>query len=251
MPALPICHVVSAGVVEYMQAWELQKTLSQEVAEGHQPNTLLLLEHPPVYTIGRRGTRDQVRLDDEQLTELGIPLHETDRGGQVTFHGPGQLVAYPVIDLRDWGGPVKYVRTLEHVIIKCLADFGIAAGLIDGQTGVWACPEHSQRMGSENAGLEPSRKIAAIGVRISRGVSHHGLALNVNTDLTLFKHIIPCGITDLEVTSVERLLGRPVDMDTVAYSLTYHFGREMGFHMVELEASPERLAAGQPSAVGN
>ena len=233
MPRTPECHVVQAGVVEYLKAWDMQKALALQVAEETQPNTLLVLEHPPVYTIGRRGTRDQVLLDDSQLSNLGISIHDVDRGGQVTFHGPGQLVAYPVLDLREWGGPVKYVRTLELVIIRTLADFGIAARLNEGLTGVWV---------GDDAEPEGSRKIAAIGVRISRGVCNHGLALNVNTDLSAFEHIIPCGIDDRGVASMERLLGIPVDMNSVAYSLVYHFGVEMGFRMVEAEPFPEMPA---------
>ena len=228
MPTPPKCQVVKLGLLEYLTAWELQKSLAWKVHQGTQPNTLLLLEHFPVYTIGRRGTRDQILLDDRRLSEEGISLHETDRGGQATFHGPGQLVAYPVLDLRNWGGPVKYVRTLEQVIIKTLADFGINAGLIEGLTGVW--------VEGEKAGLKRSQKIAAIGVKISRGVSYHGLALNVNTDLSRFDHIVPCGITDRAVASMQNAIGRPVDTDVVAYGLVYHFGREMGFHMVEVDS---------------
>ena len=233
----PECHIYRMNIVEYLRAWEMQKALAQKVADGTQSNTLLLLEHPPVYTIGRRGSRGQVLLHDGRLAQLGIALHEVDRGGQVTYHGPGQLVAYPVIDLREWGGPVKYVRTLEQVVIKTLADFGIAAGLVEGLTGVWVGDEKTLLEPSRKACLERERKIAAIGVKISRGVSYHGLALNVNTDLSCFDHIIPCGITDRGVTSMERLLGGPVDVDVVAYSMVYHFGREMGFRMVEMEMS--------------
>ena len=206
--------------MEYLQAWEMQKALAWQVHQGTEPNALLLMEHPPVYTIGRRGTRDQVLLSDEQLQRLDITLHEVDRGGQVTYHGPGQLIAYPVVDLTDWGGPVKYVRTLEQVIIKTLAAFGITGELIDGITGVWVKEE----------------KIAAIGVKISRGVAYHGFALNVNTDLSAFDHIVPCGIPDRGVTSMERVMGNPPDIDLVAYSLMYSFGREMGFRMVEAES---------------
>ena len=231
MPPNPRCQIVRPGVMEYCQAWELQRALARQVHEGEQPNTLLFLEHPPVYTIGRRGRRDQVLLDDAQLAELGISIHEADRGGEVTYHGPGQLVGYPVLDLRQWGGPVRYVRTLEQIIIKTLTDFGISAGLVEGLTGVW--------VGSE--------KIGAIGVKISRGVSYHGFALNVNTELSRFDHIIPCGITDRGITSMKRLMGAPVDMEVVAYSLAYHFGREMGFHMVEVESLPEDLTIDQPS----
>ena len=241
LPPTPRCHVVKAGVVEYLRAWELQKALAWQVHQGTQPNTLLLLEHPSVYTIGRLGSRDQILLNDDQLSALGIPLHEVDRGGQVTYHGPGQLVTYPVLNLQDWGGPVKYVRTLEQVIIKTLADFSIAAATVEGLTGVW--------VDGGEVGLEPSRKIAAIGVKISRGVSFHGFALNVNTDLSHFSHIIPCGITDREVISMKMLLGNTVDMDLVAYSLAYHFGGEMGYRMVEAETLYEDLAL-SPSTIG-
>ena len=241
MPSTATCRIIRPGLVEYLTAWEMQKALAQRVADELEPNTLLLLEHPPVYTIGRRGDRDQVLLDDPQLSELGISLHEVDRGGQVTYHGPGQLVAYPIIDVRDWGGPVKYVRTLEQVIVKTLADFDIPAGLKEGLTGVWVPREQSE----EEACSGGSRKIASIGVKISRGVTYHGFALNVNTDLSWFDHIIPCGVTDQGVISMERFLGGPVDMETVAYSLVYHFGREMGFPMVEAECLPEGPAAAQ------
>ena len=232
MPPSPQCHIYRLGVVEYRRAWDLQMSLARQVAEGARPNTLLLLEHPPVYTIGRRGSRDHVLLDDNRLSEQGITLHEVDRGGQVTYHGPGQLVAYPILDLKEWGGPVKYVRALEQVIIKTLADFGISGGLVEGLTGVWVGDE----------------KAAAIGVKISRGVSYHGLALNVNTDLSRFDHIIPCGIADRGVTSMKKLLSETVDMDVVAYSLVYHFGSELGFRMVDSGQLMEELTAGQPSA---
>ena len=242
MPPPPMCQVVRARTVEYTRAWELQKALAQQVHQGTQPNTLVFLEHPPVYTIGRRGRRDQALLDDTQLSDLGICLHEVDRGGEVTYHGPGQLVVYPVLDLREWGGPVKYVRTLEQVIIKTLADFGITAGLIEGLTGVW--------VGTKEESPELSRKIAAIGVKISRGVTYHGFALNVNTDLSFFDHIIPCGITERDVASMGEHLRGPVEMDVVAYSLAYHFGRGMGFRMVETDSTLEDLAPGQPSIIG-
>ena len=217
--------------MDYLQAWELQTELASQVHEDSQPNTLLLLEHPPIYTMGRRGRREEVMLTDQQLFQMGISLHEVDRGGQVTYHGPGQLVAYPIVDLRNWGGPVKYVRTLEKVIVGTLADFGINTGLIDGLTGVWVEPD--------KPGSDQSRKIAAIGVKISRGVCYHGLALNVSVDLSPFDHIIPCGIEDKGVTSMEQLLGHTVDMDLVAYSLVYHFGRQMGLRMVESDEIAE------------
>ncbi len=219
MPPVAKCQIMKAGTIEYLEAWELQRSLVDRVQQGEEPNTLLLLEHPSVYTIGRRGRREDVLLDDVRLSQLGVSLHEADRGGQVTYHGPGQLVAYPILDLREWGGPVKYVRTLEQVIVTTLGDFGIEAGCLEGLTGVWVGEE----------------KIAAIGVKISRGVSYHGLAVNVNTDLSFFDRIVPCGIEDRGVTSMNRLLGTQVDIEAVAYSLVYHFGREMGFRMQEAE----------------
>ena len=229
----PECHIIRLGTVEYLRTWELQRSLVRQVADGARPNALLLLEHPHVYTIGRRGSRDHVLLDDRRLAELGVSLHEADRGGQVTYHGPGQLVAYPILDLRGWGGPVKYVRALEQVMIAALADFGVGAKSVEGVTGVW--------VDDEKTSLEQSRKIGAIGVKISRGVCYHGFAVNVNTDLSYFSHILPCGF-DGKVTSVEAILGSEVDMDLVAYSLVYHFGKEMGFRMVEAELSIDDTA---------
>ena len=207
--------------MDYRQAWDLQLRLAQEIRDGQQPNTLLLLEHPPTYTLGRLSQAAHILLSPEELESRGISVCETDRGGQVTYHGPGQLLAYPVVDLREWGGPLKYVRTLEQIIIGTLADFQLQGRLEDGITGVWV----------------GDGKIAAIGVKISRGVAFHGLAINVNTDLSYFSHIVPCGIPDLRVTSMAQEIGQPVDMEMVQYSLIYRFGREMGFKMVEDEAA--------------
>ena len=222
------CQSAFLGTVEYPLALDLQRSLVQKVSEGKQPNTLLLLEHFPVYTKGRLSRPDHLLLNAKELEDKGIRVYETDRGGQVTFHGPGQLVAYPVVDLRQWGGPLKYVRTLERIIIDALGDFQIQAGLVEGLTGVWI----------------GDAKVAAIGVKISRGVAYHGLSINVNTDLAYYDHIVPCGIDDRPVTSMAQLLGRPVDMEEVQYSLVYHFGRNMGFKMEE--ADPAGFAA-QPT----
>ena len=219
MPSPSLCQVVHLGTVDYKQAWDLQLRLAQEIRDGERPNTLLLLEHPPTYTLGRLSQAGDILLSPEELESRGISVCETDRGGQATYHGPGQLVAYPVVDLREWGGPLKYVRTLEQVIIGTLADFQLQGHLEDGITGVWV----------------GDSKIAAIGVKISRGVAFHGLAINVNTDLSYFSHIVPCGIPDLQVTSIAQESGGPVDMEMVQYSLIYRFGREMGFKMVEAE----------------
>ena len=213
----PPCQVMTLGTVDYRRAWELQTELVAAVHDGRQPNTLLLLEHPHVYTRGRLAQPDHIRLTPAQLETQGIAVVETDRGGLVTYHGPGQLVAYPIVNLRDWGGPLKYVRTLEQIIIKALADFGIVAGVEEGLTGVWV----------------GQAKIAAIGVKISRGVAHHGFAINVDPDLTKFNHIIPCGITDRPVTSMAQILGKDTpQMAAVRDRVIQHLGEGMGLRMV-------------------
>ncbi len=222
MPSPSPCQIIRLGTVEYHRAWELQVELATKVRDGAQPNTLLLLEHSPVYTKGRLSKPEHILLSDEELRQKGIGLYEADRGGQVTFHGPGQLVAYPVVDLREWGGPVKYVRTLERIIVDSLADFKITAETIDGITGVWV----------------GGAKIAAIGVKISRGVAYHGFAINVTTDLSYYSHIVSCGIADRPVTSMAEVLGEDVDMAMAQYSLAYQFGKGMGFGMVEAELEP-------------
>ena len=226
------CHVVPLGVVEYEEALRLQRTLIAAIKAEQANNTLLLLQHPHVYTLGRRGDREHVLLDDAELESRGIALHEADRGGQVTYHGPGQLVAYPIVDLRSWGGPLRYVRALERAMLATLPQFDIQGDVIEGRTGVWV----------------GNAKVGAIGVKISGGVAYHGLALNIAPDLSYFHHIIPCGITDAGVTSMEQLLGRSVDIETVAYGLTYHLSRELDLKMVEAPTST--LLVNKPGPTG-
>src|SRR2546427_583649 len=193
MPA--VCEVHRLGQVEYGEAWALQRDLARARAAGEIPDTLLLLEHPPVFTTGKRNAESTLRLPADTL---GAPLVASDRGGDITFHGPGQLIAYPIIDLRSAGlGVVNYVRNLEDVVMRTLHDYGIESGLECGLTGVW--------IGRE--------KIAAIGVRVSRrgGVSGawvttHGVALNIDVDLAWFDRIGPCGISARAVTSMQTLL---------------------------------------------
>ena len=209
------------GTVDYRRAWDWQVELADAVREGRQPSTLLLLEHPPVYTLGRLSKPEHLLASPEELAAAGADLVETDRGGQITFHGPGQLVAYPVVDLRGWGGPVKYVRTLEQVIINVLAGFGISAGLNPGLTGVWA----------------GDAKIAAIGVKISRGVAYHGFSINVNTDLSCYDRIVPCGIEGGDVTSMERVLGHPLGLADVAQRVAARFGEGMGVQVEQPQPS--------------
>ena len=204
-----ICRVIKAGVIPYREAWDWQVEIARQVREGLSPDTLLLLEHPHTYTRGRLTSDGDLLVDPTTLAERGIDLVETDRGGLITYHGPGQLVAYPIIRLRGRGGPHWYVRTLERVIIQSLADFGLAATTVEGLTGVWTA--------------DGQRKIAAIGVKIAGGVAYHGFAINVNPDLTMFDGIVPCGIIDRDVTSLAVELGIAPAMDAVSSVVAERF----------------------------
>ena len=193
--------------------WDMQKSLHQKVADGELPNLLLLLEHPHVYTLGKRGDSSDILASPEKLKELGVEVHRIDRGGEVTYHGPGQLVGYPIVNLRRWGGgPLKYVQTLEAVIISTLAEFGVRAESEDRPTGVWA----------------GDAKIAAIGVKVSRGVTMHGFALNVNPDLSYFDHIVPCGIPGSRVTSMDDERPSSATVSDVMPVVARHFGDLFG-----------------------
>ena len=215
--------VVSLGLVPYMEAWDMQLQLHEEVAEGRKPDTLLLVEHPNVYTLGRRGQLSDILIDKGELERLGIEVHYTDRGGQVTYHGPGQLVGYPILNLRRWGGgPLKYVRSLEQVLIETLSDFGVRAESEGHPTGVWV----------------EDRKIAAIGVKVSRRVTTHGFALNICPDLSYFDHIVPCGLPESRVTSLSLELGREVMVGEVAVVLVERFGSAFGLRMGLLSPEP-------------
>jgi lipoyl(octanoyl) transferase len=191
------------GRVDYAAALELQRQLVEDRRAGRIGDTLLLLEHPPVITLGAktRGSRVHIVASSGRLEAEGVAVHETGRGGDVTYHGPGQLVGYPIFDLRpDRCDVHRYVRDLEEALILAVAQFGVSAGRVAGLTGVWVGAEGREQ------------KLAAIGVRISRWITSHGFALNVGTDLRHFDLIVPCGITDRGVTSLERLLGRPLPL---------------------------------------
>ena len=207
------------GLVPYPEAWALQNRLADARRAGLAPDTLILLEHPHTYTIGRSGTRDHVFLTESELAARGITCLDVDRGGDVTYHGPGQLVGYPIFDLGPQPDVGRYLRNLEDCLIETLADFGIAAGRLSGYTGVWI----------------GDRKIAAIGVKVSQGVTTHGFALNVSTDLSLFTHILPCGIPDKGVTSVALEVGRAPAMTEVEARVVAHFSNRF--------AVPETIAA--------
>jgi lipoyl(octanoyl) transferase len=205
-----LLEVRRLGLVPYADALELQRTLVEQRRAGEIPDQLLLLEHPPVITLGvkARSDRSHVLATPEALEREGVELFETGRGGDVTYHGPGQLVGYPILDLRpDRCDVHRYVRDLEEALIRAAGTFGVAAGRVEGLTGVW--------VGNE--------KLAAIGVRISRWITSHGFAFNVNTDLAHFDLIVPCGITGRGVTSLGRLLGRNVAMAEVEEAVVHAF----------------------------
>jgi lipoyl(octanoyl) transferase len=205
-----VLQVRRLGRVAYDDALLLQQTLVEERRRGEIPDQLLLLEHPPVITLGVKVRNDltHVLATSERLAELGVELHETGRGGDVTYHGPGQVVGYPIVDLKpDRCDVHAYVRDLEEVMIRAARTFGIDAGRVEGLTGIWV----------------GAAKLAAIGVRISRWITSHGFAFNVNTDLSHFNLIIPCGITDRGVTSFQQLLGHPVAMAEVEDALSAAF----------------------------
>jgi len=200
-------EITQLGVVEYDDGLDLQEALRAGVSSGELPDQFLLLEHPPVITVGRNSRGENVLLDRDALAARGIVLSETGRGGDVTFHGPGQVVGYPIVNLHpDRRDVRRYVRDLEETIIRTLADFDVKSGRIPGLTGVWI----------------GDLKIAAIGVRISRWVTTHGFALNVGTDLSFFDTIVPCGLPDHGVTSLERFTGRPADPARVRERLAAH-----------------------------
>jgi lipoyl(octanoyl) transferase len=191
------------GLVDYQKAWDMQRTIHEEVASGSRQNTLLLLEHPSVYTAGRR-TEDAERPTD------GTPVIDVDRGGRITWHGPGQLVGYPIVKLQKPTELVGFVREIEAGLIQVCADLGITAARVDGRSGVWI------------QDAQGDRKIAAIGIRVAKGVTMHGFALNVNPDLAAFRQIVPCGIADADVTSLEIELARSITIDEVAPLVERH-----------------------------
>lgn len=202
--------VVRRGIVPYEEARELQRRLAAQRQLGEIPDVLLLLEHPPVYTRGRRSQPEELPMGVEWYEAQGIEVRDTDRGGLVTYHGPGQLVAYPIVDLGAYGDDVHiYVRGLERVMIEALGKAGVPAGTIEGLTGVWV----------------GRRKIGSIGLHVGRGVTTHGLAINVNNDLQPFEWIVPCGIEGVAMTSLSRELGSEQDLGAFARTLVAAYAR--------------------------
>ncbi len=213
-----LCNLEQLGLVDYAAALEVQRERVAQRKARTIPDTLLLLEHPHVYTLGRNGRQENILVSAEWLASRGAQVFHTDRGGDVTYHGPGQLVGYPILDLTRHRRDISwYMRSLEEVFIRTAHDFGIRAGRSEGAAGVW--------VGND--------KLVAMGVHLSRWVTSHGFALNVNTDLRYFEWIVPCGLQGKGVTSLAKLLGHPVEMDAVVERVVEHFGKVFGLEMVE------------------
>jgi len=212
------CQVERLGLVDYADGLRLQRERLAARKADLIPDTLLLLEHPHVYTLGRNAKKDNILLSVEQVAMRGVQVFEIDRGGDVTYHGPGQLVGYPILDLTQHRRDIAwYMRALEEVLIAVAREYGIEAGRLSGAPGIW--------VGND--------KLAAMGVHISRWVTSHGFAFNVNTDLRYFDWIVPCGLRDKGVTSLQKLLGVPVAMDGVKEKVILHFGRVFDLEMAE------------------
>lgn len=214
----------------YQQAWALQKRIAAARKSGFVPDVLLLCEHPHVITLGRNGKREHLLASDHLLQQMNVEFCATDRGGDITYHGPGQIVGYPILHLAEIRRDVAwYVRQLEEAMIRASGEYGIAARREPGKTGVWVAGPHGEE------------KLAAIGVHLSRWVTSHGFAYNVTTDLRYFDLIVPCGIAGKKAVSLEKLLGRAVERREAAGKLTKHFGEVFGLEM--RSTRPEELLA--------
>ncbi len=229
-----LVHFKDLGIIDYKEAWDLQEKLFAETialkierrngtSQEETQNVLLFCEHPHVYTLGKSGSEDHLLLDETGLKQEEAVFYKINRGGDITYHGPGQLVAYPIFDLDHFFTDIhKYMRFLEEAVIRTLAHYGIQGDRYPGYTGVWIDPD------GPNA-----RKICAMGVKSSRWVTMHGIGFNVNSNLSYFSHIVPCGIEDKAVTSMERELGKPVDMDEVKKILKQELALQFDFHYTD------------------
>jgi lipoyl(octanoyl) transferase len=259
---------VRCGQVPYEEARHLQKRLERSRQAGEIPDVLLLLEHPPVYTKGRRSEPGELGMGEDWYRMQGIEVCETDRGGRVTYHGPGQLVGYPIVSLRDLDAESdgsdgrgmsvpEYVRRLERVMIDSLGAYGVRAGVIDGLTGVWAgerLPEADATVEAVSGAVAAGeiRKIGSIGVHVSRGVTTHGLAVNVDNDLQPFEWIVPCGIEGCRMTSLCRELGAEQELGAFMDVVRERFGEAYGREAVELDPAElaSRTGTAMPSGAG-
>jgi lipoyl(octanoyl) transferase len=244
------CHVYRLGLVDYEAAWELQDRLARAIAIGDQPPTLLLLEHPHTFTFGRRGKIENLLWDEAELQRRGVSVHWVDRGGDVTYHGPGQLVGYPLLPLGSPGASVDpvsnatrlpqadfvgYLRRLENVLIAALDSLGVTSFQVPGLTGVWV-----QSPGTVAQPQSLPAKLAAIGVKVDvRGISRHGFALNVNPDMTYWEGIIGCGLTGYPVASLADLLDPLPSMEQVIQAVSIAFGKEFGYEICFQQSAPD------------
>lgn len=234
--ALQNVVVCDLGLADYEQVWRLQARIQKRLIEAKRqrseeqiPHVMLTVEHPPVFTLGKSGNAGNVLLSQDELTRRGAKYYEIDRGGDITFHGPGQQVVYPILDLDRFFTDIhRYLRELEEAVIRTCAEYGIAAGRVEGRTGVWVGPDSNG----------PERKICAMGIRCSRWVTMHGLAFNVNTDLGFFSMIVPCGIADRGVTSLASELGREIDLGEARLRLIRHIGSRFGMQFEHLSGNP-------------
>ncbi len=227
----PIVHFQDLGLIDYKEAWDYQENLFKKTidlkirirngeTDLETTNYLLFCQHPHVYTLGKSGSESNLLLNESDLVEKEASYYKINRGGDITYHGPGQLVAYPIFDLDQFFTDIhKYMRYLEEAVILTLKDFGITGGRVNGLTGVWI-----------EGDTPRARKICAMGVKSSRWVTMHGIGFNVNSDLTYFSHIIPCGIDDKSVTSMQQELGKPLNMDEVSSVLKEKLAHLFGYH---------------------
>ena len=203
------CFVSDLGLLGYKETWAIQNAVARRRAENEIFDSIIFVQHPHTYTLGRRGKPTDILVDRGFLNDKGIDVYDVDRGGEVTYHGPGQVVAYPVFDIKQLGGALAYIHFLENIVIDTIFELGLDAYSKDGCTGVWV----------------GDAKIASLGVKISRGITTHGFALNINTDLDYYKYIIPCGMPDEQITSLRKLLGHDLPEKEIIGILKRQFGR--------------------------
>ena len=229
-----ILNLLSLGRVPYAEGLELQRQLVEALYKERIGNTLVLLEHPPVLTLGRNASRANILASEALLADRGVEVHEINRGGDVTYHGPGQLVGYPIFDLRSFAprlGAVDFVRKMEEALVRACGDLKVPCTRVRGRTGVWTI----------GGGSVQEKKIAAIGVHIARGITSHGFALNVDPDLRDFELIVPCGIADREVTSLEREADPPPEMEAVRHAVARQFGHVFQQQVLWVESLADLL----------
>lgn len=215
------------GLIDYKEAWDIQKSIHQLRVENKIEDILFLLEHPHTYTLGKTADKENLVGDKKYLADNKISVYDIDRGGDITYHGPGQIVGYPIISLTNWYHDThKYLRAIEEVIIKVCAEYDLLGSRVDKYTGVWL----------------DDRKICAIGIKVSRWITMHGFAFNVNTDLKLFSGIIPCGITDKDVTSLNRELNKEIPLNEVKEKIIHHFDEIFNYDQIEFKTKAELLS---------